>query len=421
MPIGTTHDHVPMVEQKPEGAALKRSLTLTLLVLYGLGVTIGAGIYVLIGTASARAGVHAPFAFMLAAFVMGLTGATFAELAGRMPQSAGEAAYVKAAFGSDALALLAGALVLLVALVSAATIAKGAAGYLGVFIPGPQSFIAIVLIFALGCVAALGISEAVSAAAVMTLLEIGGLLIIVAASLLSHPSEISAVAATVLPTTLDPSVWRGIFGAFMLAVFAFIGFELIVNLAEEAHAPARLIPRAILITLAISTVLYCLVIVSALAVLSPTELGQSSAPLALVFQQTTGASPKFLSAIAVFATINGVIAQIILAARLFYGLAKQGNAPAILATVSARTRTPVIATAVSTSLVVALAALGSLAQLADTTTRLMLVVFVFVNAALMTIKRRGVAPPPLIFVAPVWVPVSGLFASAAMLLADLLL
>lgn len=420
MPTGTSPQSGP-VEVGTDSALLKRSLSLTLLVLYGLGVTIGAGIYVLIGTASARAGAHAPFAFMLAAIVMGLTGATFAELAGRYPQSAGEAAYVNAAFGSDVVAILAGALVLLVALVSAATIAKGAAGYLGVFVSAPQTVIALALIVVLGGIAALGISEAVGVAAVMTLLEIGGLLVIIVASFVSHPADILAAARDIAPTTLDADVWRGIFGAFLVAVFAFIGFESIVNLAEEAHTPAQMIPRAILITLVVSTVLYCLVILSALAVLSPGELGQSSAPLALVFQRTTGASPKILSAIAVFATVNGVIAQLILAARLLYGLARQGNAPAVLATVSKRTQSPVIATAISTIAVAVLAALGSLAQLADITTRLMLIVFVLVNAALLTIKRRGDAPPLSIFIAPTWVPVSGLVTSATMLIADLLL
>ena len=75
----------------PGHAGLRRTLTLTNAVLYGLGVTIGAGIYVLIGAAAARAGMHAPVAFVIAAVLMGLTATSFAELAGRMPVAAGEA------------------------------------------------------------------------------------------------------------------------------------------------------------------------------------------------------------------------------------------------------------------------------------------------------------------------------------------
>jgi len=68
---------------------LKRSIGLPGLVLYGLGVTIGAGIYVLVGETIVRAGPYAPAAFLLSAIVMGFTAASFAELSGRVPQAAG--------------------------------------------------------------------------------------------------------------------------------------------------------------------------------------------------------------------------------------------------------------------------------------------------------------------------------------------
>ena len=112
---------------KPE---LVRALNLPLTVLFGLGVTVGAGIYVLIGATAGRAGMHAPLAFLLAAVVMAPTAATFAELASRMPVSAGEAAYVKAGFGSENLARLVGLMVIVVGIISAAAIAKGSAGYI---------------------------------------------------------------------------------------------------------------------------------------------------------------------------------------------------------------------------------------------------------------------------------------------------
>ena len=121
------------------GPALKRSLGLTMLVLYGLGVTIGAGIYVLIGAAAARAGPHAPIAFVIAAAIMALSAASFAELATRMPVSAGEAVYVEHGFGSQRLGLFVGLLVVAAALISSAAIAQGAAGYLGVFINAPPA------------------------------------------------------------------------------------------------------------------------------------------------------------------------------------------------------------------------------------------------------------------------------------------
>lgn len=405
--------------RNPPAVRLDRSLGLPLLVLYGLGVTVGAGIYVLIGAAGARAGNAAPLAFLLAAVVMGLTGATFAEFAGRIPQSAGEGAYARAAFNSDMAALVTGGLVLLVALVSAATIAKGAVGYLTVFFPVPGPALTLGLIMLLGAVAAMGITEAVTLAAVMTVVEVGALIVIVGFGFVSFGSEIMSTARDMVPTISDAAAWRGVLSAFLLAFFAFIGFESLVNLAEEAHTPARIIPRAILWTLSISTVLYCLVVMVALATLSSDEMRTSKAPLALVFQRTTGAPQVVLSAIAVFATINGVIAQIILAARLFYGLARQGVLPDAFARVDRRTHTPLIATLTSTALIAALAMSASLEHLADATTRLMLVVFVIVNSALIIVKRRGDPAPPDGYVCPIWVPAAGAASSLVLLGVDI--
>src|SRR5664279_2092978 len=104
---------------------LLRSLTLTHAVLYGLGVTIGAGIYVLVGVAAERSGMHAPLAFVVAAISMGFSASTFAELGTRMPVSASEAAYVQAAFGRQWLSLGVGLLVVAAAIISAATISVG--------------------------------------------------------------------------------------------------------------------------------------------------------------------------------------------------------------------------------------------------------------------------------------------------------
>ncbi len=127
----TSDIHAP-VQQK-----LKRTLTLPLLVLYGLGVTIGAGIYVLVGATAAVAGVYAPLAFVLAALVMLPTACAFVELVGRYPLSAGEAAYVRAGFESRSLALAIGLMVVLVGIVSAAAISAGSVGYIRQFVDCP--------------------------------------------------------------------------------------------------------------------------------------------------------------------------------------------------------------------------------------------------------------------------------------------
>ena len=247
-----------MAQKDDTGAGqsgLRRALSLPLVTLYGLGVTIGAGIYVLIGATAGRAGIHAPFAFFIAALVMAPTAATFAELTSRMPVSAGEAAYVRHAFGTRALALLVGLLVVTAGVVSASAVAIGAAGYIGVFVDLPPNIVIAGVILTMGLAAAWGIVESVSVAAILTLIEIAGLVLIIGAGLIHDPSLV-ARTMEVVPLTADPEIWAGIFAAGLLAFFAFIGFEDMVNIAEEAKDPLKTLPLAILLTLVVSTLLY---------------------------------------------------------------------------------------------------------------------------------------------------------------------
>ena len=321
--------------QSAPGVPLKRSLSLLQATLYGLGVTIGAGIYVLIGAAAARAGMHAPIAFVLAAILMALTAASFAELAGRMPVAAGEAAYVRDAFQSDRLALFVGLLVVAVAVVSAAAISVGSAGYIGVFRSLPE-----------------------------TILSRGGpgdgrhcrlghqgvrdlcrrhdgdrgrrpCLLLILAGMASGP-DWSRACPKPCRRSATAASWPASWARSLLAVFAFIGFESLANIAEEVREPQRTLPRAIFLTLALSTLLYVLVVWVALVAVPSEELAQSKAPLALVFERLTGASPRTMSLIAVVATLNGIIVQIIMASRVLYGLARQGELPGFFGAVNER-------------------------------------------------------------------------------------
>jgi amino acid transporter len=403
-----------------DAVGLKRSLTLTHVVLYGIGVTIGAGIYVLIGAAAGRAGMTAPLAFVLAAILMALSACSFAELGSRMPVAASEAAYVRAGLRSAPAALVVGLLVIAMAVISAAAISVGSAGYLRVFLPLPEPVVIATVVALMGAIACFGIRESVSFAGLMTLIEVGGLVILVAAGLV----QLEGVATRlpeVLPQGPDAGrLWVGVLGAGLLAVFAFIGFEGIVNVAEEIREPERTIPRALFITLALTTLLYCSVIWIALLAVGPAALAQSKAPLAVVFERLTGASPKLMSAIAVVATLNGIIVQIIMGSRVTYGLASQGALPARLAAVSPLTQTPLAATLVMVALTMAFALLMPLDRLADLTSRIALALFALVNLSLGLIKLRGDPAPARAFVAPGWVPWAGLLATLLLLAADLL-
>lgn len=399
---------------------LQRSLTLWQATLYGLGVTIGAGIYVMVGVASQRAGMQAPLAFLFAALLMAFSAASFAELSGRLPVAAGEAEYVRHAFGSAPLATLVGVLVIAIAIVSAAAISVGSSGYIGVFVRLPETAIIAAVVVAMGGIAALRVSEAVSLAGLMTLVEIGGLLLLIGHGLVSSSGP-GLHLVTRLPeiVPLSPAAFVGVIAATPLAVFAFIGFEGLANIAEEVRDPKRTLPRAIFLTLILSTVLYLLVLWVSLTTVPHAELAQSKAPLSVVFERLSGGSPAVMSGIAIIATLNGIIVQIIMASRVLYGLGVQGGLPRALAQVNARTSTPLVATLATTGLVLLLAVALPLQRLADITSHLTLVVFALVNLSLIRIKLREKEPRPEGFRVPPWVPWAGFLSCLAVTIADI--
>jgi APA family basic amino acid/polyamine antiporter len=401
-----------------KAAALARRLDLPLAVLFGLGVTIGAGIYVLIGATAGRAGMHAPLAFLLAALVMAPTAASFAELAGRMPVSAGEAAYVETAFGSQALSLLVGCMVIATGVISAAAISRGSAGYIAELVSLPFALIVAAVVLSMGAVAAWGILQSVVLAGLLTLIEIGGLITIVLVGA-THSPDLFARVPEIWTGIGEPAVMAGILSASLLAFFAFIGFEGLANIAEEVKQPEKNLPLAIFLTLGLSTLLYVLVAWIALVSVPRAELAAARAPLSLVFQRVTGASPTVIVIIAIVATVNGIIVQMVMASRVVYGLADRRLLPPRLARVNALTHTPLQATALVVVAVLALAVALPLEALAEWTSRLTLTVFALVNAALARLKWRAVAPPVGAYVASPWVPWTGLILCLALLIGDL--
>ena len=145
------------------------------------------------------------------------------------------------------------------------------------------------------------------------------------------------------------------------------------------------------------------------------RLASSSAPLSLVFREVAGVSPATISAIAIVATLNTILAQMTMAARVVYGIARQGELPAIFARVHSRTGTPLIATACIAGLVVPLALLVPLTPLAEGTSLATLAVFALVNLALLRLKYRG-APSNIPHVTvPIWIPATGLVTCVAMM------
>lgn len=398
----------------PRPAQLRRRLGLPLLVLYGIGITIGAGIYVLIGAVAGHAGRHAPWSFLLAAANMAFTVGSYAELATRFPVSAGEAAYVRAAFHSRLASMLTGLLTIMIGIVSSATVALGAAGYIREFSGLPQSAIIGGVLLALGAVAAWGILESVLLASLFTLIEAAGLIIIIVAGL--H-AGLPIAPALLAPPPIEFSALAGIAYASLLAFFAFIGFEDLANVVEEAKFPHRDIPLAMVLTLVISTILYVAIAAVAVTAVPVADLAASRAPLSLLFRAVAGVSPVTISLIAIVATLNTILAQISMAARVVYGMARQGDLPGFAGRVHPKTATPLIATALIVAATLTLALLVPFERLAEGTSLATLLVFALVNLSLLRLRHRRIHSAGPHVRVPLWVPAAGLASCCAMMAA----
>lgn len=409
LPFSST---TPMTETNP----LKRSLSLPLLTFYGLGTILGAGIYVLVGKVAVHAGPYVPVAFLVAALLTVFTALSYAELAARYPKSGGAAVYVQAGFRRQWLSLFVGFLLILTGTISSATLVNGFVGYLHVFADTPAWLVITLLVLGMGALAAWGIAESVAAAAIITLIELGGLIFILVITG-KHLAELPVRLPELIPPA-DWHVWNGIFLGAFLAFYAFIGFEDMVNVAEETKEPVRNVPLAILLALGIATLLYILVALAAVLALPASELARTEAPFALLYTQATGKAPTVISLISLFAVVNGALIQIIMASRVLYGMSREGWLHVALGRVHPKRRTPLLATALVTLAVLVLALWLPLVTLAKATSFITLVAFSCINLALLRIKRRDPRPAGMRSY-PVWVPWAGFLSSFSFVLYQL--
>jgi APA family basic amino acid/polyamine antiporter len=383
---------------------LRRDVTLSLLIFYGLGNIFGAGIYVLVGKIAGISSYYTPFSFILACIIVLFTALTYAELSSRYPYSAGEALYVKKAFNSNTLSFIIGLMIALSGILSSATILNGFYGYLSQFIELNKTFVTIVVCSSLCFVAIVGISKSLKVALVFTLIEIFGLAMIIFNGFI-HLDFTSIQVSTLIPN-FEIGVWYTVsLGAF-LAFYAFIGFEDMVNIAEEVKNPTKTMPKAILIVLVVSTLIYILISLISILTIEPNTLSHSNAPLSDVYKTLTGREAVILSLIGMFAVINGALIQIIMVSRLFYGMANNSWLPKIFASVNAKTNTPIFATIVATIIILIFALWLPLLTLASLTSFFIFIIFTFMNVALIKIKLQEEICEDTICI-PMFVPVIG--------------
>jgi APA family basic amino acid/polyamine antiporter len=371
---------------------LKQSIGLFQAVMYGTGLILGAGIYVLIGDVASIAGNAMWISFMLAAIIAAFTGLSYAELASMFPKSAAEYVYVKNAFRSKIIAFLVGWVTIFVAIVSAAAVAIGFSGYLSVFVPSVNPAIsAVLLVAALSGLNFVGIRESVWTNTLFALVELAGLVIIIVAGFLLSPSRNIDYLETPPFVTSPTLALAAILGGTGLVYFAYFGFENLANISEETRNPRRTIPLALVASIAITTIVYILVALAAVALVGWEALSSTNAPLAFAAEKAFGRTGVLmLSSIALFATTNTVLMLLVAASRIVFGMASDGALPGPLAHVHSKTRTPlrsIILIMVMTASIV-VASSNSIDVVAKAAVFGIFIVYAFVNFALIVLRYR---------------------------------
>jgi len=371
------------VREKPE---LKRRISLFGVTLYGIGNVLGAGIYALIGVVVGETGNLTWLAFILASVTGALTGLSYAELSAMFPKSAAEFVYTEEAFKIRLLSFLLGWIIIFSGILSAATVALGFASYLAALIGISPIFLviifAVLLIVILSLINFVGIRASTWTNILFTLIEASGLILII---IIGIP-YLGTVNYFMLPIG---SSFGAIFSAVALIFFAYIGFEDIANLADEVKDPARNLPRAIIYSIIITTVLYCLTAISVVSILDYELIADSPAPLSSVVSKVLGPVGGILmSFIALFATANTVLIMMIVTSRMMYGMARDKALPEGLSKVSPKYRTPALAILMTMILAIIPLFLGDISTVADATVFGVLITFFLVNLSLIVLRKK---------------------------------
>jgi len=355
--------------------AFKRVLGLPQVTMSGVAVIIGAGIFVLLGPATREAGGAVWLSFVFAGALSALTAFSYMELASMFPKAGSEHEFASQVF-SRWVAVVVGWSMTAALVVAAATVSLGFGRYLNEFVSVDERLAAAVLLLIMAVVSYLGMERAAWLVILLALVEIGSLI---------------AVIVIGVPSVGDHDLlsgsFTGVLSAAGLVFFAFIGFDEVITLAEETRDPTWTVPRALLLALGISTLLYVGVAVSAVSVLGADALAVADRPLAAVGEKVFGGwAGSALSSAAMVSTGTTVLLVLTAGSRMFYGMAGANDLPRFLAEVRFQ-RVPLNALIVTVIAALGLLLLGDLKTLASATDALIYLTFLVVNAAVVALRR----------------------------------
>ncbi|MEX0800145.1 MAG: APC family permease [Dehalococcoidia bacterium] len=360
-----------------EPATLRRSLGLVETTIGGVGIILGAGIYALVGEAAGEAGNALWISLLMASAMAAVIGLAYAELASAIPKAGADYEYTRQALGQRA-AFVVGWLIVIGSLVAAATVALGFGGYLGTFVDVGPTLPAVLGLVAATLIAFYGIRQAVWVAAALTVAEVAGLVFVIAIGV-PHLGDADLAEA--------PAGASGVFSGAALVMFAFIGFEQVATLAEETRDASRIVPRALLLSIAIASALYLATGVAAVSVLGWEALSASDAPLAAVAEEVLGdRASDFVAVVALFSTANTMLLLLVAASRMIYGMASRRALPRFLAWVHPRRQTPVRAIALCLMVSIGFALSGDIGLVAGATNFAVFVGFAAVNVSLIVLR-----------------------------------
>ena len=422
---------------------LNKSLGPLDLTVFGIGVIIGTGLFVLTGEAAAGyAGPAIALSYVVAGLACALAALCYAEFASTVPVAGSAYTFSYAALG-EFVAWLIGWDLILEFTLGAATVAKGWSGYfVSVFeligitvpaalIPNPETgagtdFLAVAVIVAMTVILVLGIklssqfNQIITAIKVLvTLFIIGfGVWFIDAANLspfIPAPASGgeaygSALDAYLLPSILGIDTIYGITGIFTgaaLVFFAYIGFDIVATTSEEARNPQRDIPIGIFASLGICTVLYILASVVFTGLRPYKELA-TAAPAATALENTPFPAAQFVVSVAILVGLTVVVMILILGqSRVAFAMSRDNLLPRWLAGVHPTFRTPyriTIITGVVASILAFFLPLTTLGELVNIGT---LAAFVLVSLGVLVLRRTQ-PDLPRAFRTPLvpWVPIA---------------
>lgn len=301
---------------------LSKDISLYQLVTYGVGVMIGAGIYVLIGKASGVAGYSVWLSFMLASIIAGLSGLSYAEMSSMFSSSSAEYEYCENAFKRKWLAKTIGVLKLVTLIIGMSAVSLGFGGYMTRLLglaPFIWAFVLLTAVFLLNLFRIKFLSKLNNLIVIVTVL---GLFAIIISSLF-HISSINHFFEF-------KEGFTPVFSGAALIFFAFLGFEDLVSLGEESKSAKKNMPKALILSLIIVAIIYMLVSFVSIGVVTPQELYISDSPMSEVAGITMGSFGSFITSIIALATTASTVLVMFLSfTRMAYGISKKKVLPKI--------------------------------------------------------------------------------------------